>query len=207
MYDFLRNIQEKALGHASRVVYSIVFPATLMLRTAGSSDIVETQVVVDFEDNQTMQLEMGDDRGQKIKVLEKFFERYNSPLQSHADTFVDVADKYDMDFKLLPAISCMESSCGKQLIPGSYNPFGWGIYGSNAIWFESYDEAIDVVARGLRDNYLSKGLTTVEEIAPVYTPPAYTHWSYGVNYFVGQMEEVELREMAKDTILVSSLTD
>jgi hypothetical protein len=207
MRDFLRKVHKNLVGHTSKVTYAIVFPATLMLRTAGGADIVETQVVFDLQNPQPMQIEVGDTRAQKIKTLEKFFDRYNSPLGDHADTFVDVADMYDMDFKLLPAISCMESSCGKQLIPGSYNPFGWGIYGNNAIWFEDYDEAISVVGKGLNDNYLSRGLDTVEEIAPVYTPPRYVHWRNGVNFFVNQMDEVEMRELAKDTILASSLTD
>ena len=177
----------------------------MMLRTAGSVDVVETQMIVDLDMPQAFRVEITDEKAQKIKTLEGFFDKYNSPLKAHSETFVDIAIKYDLDFKLLPAISCMESSCGKQLIPGSYNPFGWGIYGNNAVWFESYDEAIEVVGKGLNENYLSRGLDTVDLIAPVYTPPMYIHWSNGVNYFIGQMNDIAMREIAKDTILSSSL--
>ncbi|MFH1899259.1 MAG: hypothetical protein ABIJ82_02200 [Patescibacteria group bacterium] len=127
-------------------------------------------------------------REKRIEALEKFFTKLKSPLKANAATFVDVADKYNLDYRLLPAISCMESTCGKFLIEGSYNPFGWGIYGKNAIYFKSYDEAIDTVAKGIRDNYTSKGLNTPEKIAPVYTPPNYVNWRNGVNYFISRID-------------------
>ena len=128
-------------------------------------------------------------REERIEVLEKFFTKLKSPLKANAATFVDVADKYNLDYRLLPAISCMESTCGKFLIEGSYNPFGWGIYGRNAIYFKSYDEAIETVAKGIRDKYVSRGLNTPEKIAPVYTPPNYVNWRNGVNYFIGRIDD------------------
>lgn len=127
-------------------------------------------------------------RKERVEALENFFDEFKSPLKANAETFVDVADKYNMDYKLLPAISCMESSCGKKLIEGSYNPFGWGIYGNNAIYFESYDEAIETVAKGISTNYIAKGLNTPEKIAPVYTPPNYVNWRNGVTYFINKID-------------------
>ena len=128
-------------------------------------------------------------REDRIEALERFFDEFKSPLKDSSDTFVDVADKYNLDYKLLPAISCMESSCGKQLIEGSFNPFGWGIYGSNAIYFKSYDEAIETVAKGIKENYLEKGLNTPEKIAPVYTPPNYINWRNGVTFFINKIDD------------------
>lgn len=127
-------------------------------------------------------------RKDRVEALEKFFDEFKSPLKANAETFVDIADKYNMDYKLLPAISCMESSCGKMLIEGSYNPFGWGIYGKNAIYFKSYDEAIETVAKGISDNYIAKGLNTPEKIAPVYTPPNYVNWRNGVTFFINKID-------------------
>ena len=128
----------------------------------------------------------------RVQVLEKFLEKYNSPLKDSASTFVNVADKLNMDYRLLPAISCMESTCGKFLIEGTYNPFGWGIYGNNFIGFESYDEAIEVVGKGIEEGYISKGLDSVEKIAPVYTPPNPHGWRNGVTHFMNQMDEIAL---------------
>ena len=122
------------------------------------------------------------------RKLEKFFESYKSPLVKHSETFVKVAEKYGLDYRLLPAISCIESSCGKKLIEGSYNPFGWGIYGSNAIFFKDYDEAIETVGMGLKANYLDKGFDTPQKIAPIYTPPNHMNWLSGVTFFMEKIE-------------------
>ncbi len=128
---------------------------------------------------------------EKVRSLEKFFDGYKSPLKANSKTFVEVAEKYGLDYRLLPAISCMESSCGKLLIQGSYNPFGWGVYGSQAIYFKDYDEAIETVGKGLKDNYLSKGFDTPAKIAPVYTPPNHVNWLNGVTFFMTKIESNE----------------
>lgn len=125
------------------------------------------------------------------EALEKFFEKYNSPLKSNSETFIKVADEYGIDYRLIPSISCMESTCGKFLIEGSYNPFGWGIYGSNVIYFRNYDEAIETVGKGLNKGYFAKGLNTVEKIAPVYTPPNSVNWKNGVSFFMNEISKFE----------------
>ncbi|MDC0449103.1 hypothetical protein OAL67_00670 [bacterium] len=197
MTRILAKIQQNLIVEA---MFYFMIPATMIVQTAGGVGVVETKISLDQP-----QIEISSERAKKVKALESFFDKYNSPLKSHAETFVEVAEKHDIDFKLLPAISCMESGCGKQLIPGSYNPFGWGIYGNNAIWFENYDQAIEVVGEGLNENYFARGLDTIDEIAPVYTPPNSANWRNGVSFFINQMDEVEIRELAKDTILASSL--
>jgi len=125
------------------------------------------------------------------EALEKFFEKYNSPLKSNAETFIKVADEHGIDYRLIPSISCMESTCGKFLIEGSYNPFGWGIYGNNAIYFKNYDEAIKTVGNGLNKGYFAKGYDTVEEIAPIYTPPNSVNWKNGVSFFMNEISKFE----------------
>jgi len=85
----------------------------------------------------------------------------------------------------------MESTCGKRIIPGSYNPFGWGIHGNTVTSFASYDEAIEEVGRGLAENYVSRGFETPVEIAPIYTPPNHVNWLNGVNYFFSKMQTLE----------------
>ncbi len=120
--------------------------------------------------------------------LRKFFKKYNSPLEENSETFIKVADKYNMDYRLLPAISCLESSCGKKLIPESYNPFGWGVYGGNYIAFADYNESIETVGEGLHKGYISKGANTVEKIAPIYNPPNPIKWGHSVRFFMNQID-------------------
>jgi len=134
----------------------------------------------------------------KKLILSRFFDKYNSPLKKNVDKFLEVAERYDMDFRLLPAISCIESSCGKKLIQGSYNPFGWGVYGSTVTTFASYNEAIEKVGEGIHKNYIVRGYDTPAKIAPIYTPPAHSHWLRSVNFFMNVMDEIsEQRTLAK----------
>jgi hypothetical protein len=143
-------------------------------------------------DNRNMAFEIGYKKVDRVAVLEKFFDKYKSPLKDHADTFVKVADKYGIDYALLPSISCQESTCAKFLIENSHNPFGWGIYGNQYIAFESYDQAIEKVGEGLYKGYFSRGLDTLYEIAPVYTPPSNGSWYRGVTYFSNQIGDIAL---------------
>lgn len=126
----------------------------------------------------------------RVKTLEVFLKKYNSPLADHAETFVKVADKYGMDYRLLPAISCMESTCGKFIIKDSNNAWGWGIYANNVIRFASFDEGIETVGKGIYEGYIKQGLTTPAKMAPIYTPPRWGHWLSGVTYFFAQIDEV-----------------
>ena len=126
------------------------------------------------------------------KKLENFFTRYNSPLADSADQFVETADKYGLDYRLLPAIACMESSCAKYYIRSSYNVFGWGIYGSNVIYFESFDDGIETVGKGIYEGYVVKGADTPEKIAPIYTPPNHVKWLQGVRFFMNQIKATKV---------------
>ncbi len=173
-----------ALNSKLSIISSIVLPLTLVT-LAGTKPLKAAEVK---SNNMAYQIEYK--TVDRVAILENFFDKYNSPLKGNAETFVKVADEYGIDYKLLPSISCMESTCGKFLIEGSHNPFGWGVYGNQYIAFENYDEAIQTVGEGLHKNYFSKGLDTTYEIAPVYTPPNSHNWYRGVSWFEKQIDIV-----------------
>lgn len=150
------------------------------------------------DDQSLISHSIGYEKASKSAVLKIFLNKYNSPLADHAETFVEVAEKYGIDYRLLPAIGCMESTCGKFLIPGSYNPFGWGIYGDNVIRFANYDEAIETVGKGIYEGYVSKGADTPSKMAPIYTPPNHVNWLNGVSYFIGQIDDIA-SDLGQDT--------
>lgn len=128
----------------------------------------------------------------RVKALRRFFEKYNSPLLDNAETFVITADKHGVDYKILPAISCAESTCGKFLPTGSHNPFGWGVRDAyNYIGFDSYDEAITEIGKGMDEIYFKKGRTEISTIAPVYNPVTPDHWTRNVSWFANQIAEIE----------------
>lgn len=123
-------------------------------------------------------------------IVENFFKKYKAPLAQHSDVFIEVADKYQLDYRLLPSIAMQESNGGKKVIQNSYNPFGFGIYGKKVTRFENWEEAIERVGRALREDYLNEGLTTPETIMTKYTPPSVGIggvWAKGVSSFFSEL--------------------
>lgn len=129
----------------------------------------------------TAKPEVADARSANLK---NFFRRYNSDLYDEAEFIVAISDKYGFDYRLIPAIAMQESNLCKYAPLDSYNCWGWGIYGTKVTRFESYEEAIDTVARGLKRDYLDHGLVTASDIMQKYTPSSNGSWAHGVNTFL-----------------------
>lgn len=124
------------------------------------------------------------------EILERFLKRYNSPLVPHARYLVEVADKYELDYRLLPSIAMQESGGGKIIPPGSYNAWGYAITESQSLGFLGWEQAIDRVARGIKRDYIDQDLVTPEQIMTKYTPASLAKggaWAKGVNFFMEQM--------------------
>lgn len=122
------------------------------------------------------------------RIVEAYLTRYNSPLVPYSDFIVNTADKYSLDFRLITAIAQQESNLCKIIPPGSYNCWGWGITSVGTLGFDSYEDGIETVSKGLRENYLNKGYSTVEEIMSKYTPQSNGSWAFGVESFMQEME-------------------
>ncbi|MDP1710174.1 MAG: hypothetical protein Q8L28_00995 [bacterium] len=131
------------------------------------------------------QVGASDARGQIIK---SYLERWNSPMASLSEYIVQISDKYDLDYRLVTAISQQESNVCKIIPPGSYNCWGWGIHSKGTLGFSSYEEGVETVSKGLREEYLNKGYKTVEEIMSKYTPMSNGSWANGVNSFMSDMQ-------------------
>ncbi len=124
-------------------------------------------------------------------IIKNIFQLYKSPLADYAEFFVQTSDKYGLDFRLLPAIALKESGGGRVIPENSYNPFGWAIHEKYTKRFSSWEEAIETVAKGLREEYLDKGLTTPEQIMTKYTPASLAKggaWAKDVGEFMALME-------------------
>ncbi len=122
----------------------------------------------------------------KAEILSAYLAKFDSPMQYSAQDFIDAAKEYDLDWKMLPAIAGVESTFGK-FIPGGYNAYGWGVYGTQAIYFTSWREGIFTVAKGLRENYLNKGLTDPYSINRIYA--ASPRWGDNVTHFMNDLEK------------------
>lgn len=121
----------------------------------------------------------------RAEILSDYFASYNSPLEYHAQDFVDAADEYSVDWKLVPAISGVESTFGKHSY--GFNAWGWGIYGDNRLGFTSWREGIFTVTAGLKTGYIDKGLTSPYTMNRVYA--ASPSWGWKVDYFMKDLEK------------------
>ncbi|MEI6533399.1 MAG: hypothetical protein WCO06_06190 [Candidatus Roizmanbacteria bacterium] len=125
----------------------------------------------------------------RVANLHAFFRKYDSPLFDQAEYIIKISDKYGMDYRLIPAISMQESGACRVIPDNSYNCWGWGIYGTTITRFSSYQEAIETVARGLKKNYIDKGLITASMIMSKYNPSSNGSWAFGVNHFLDRIEQ------------------
>lgn len=122
-------------------------------------------------------------------LIAHFLAKYNSPLLPYSQYMVDIADKYGLEYPLIPAMS-MQESLGCKLIPAdSHNCWGYGIYGDKVVKFESYEKAIDTVAKTLKEKYIQDSLTNPDLIMSRWTPSSNGTWSYAVNYFMQQIRQ------------------
>lgn len=90
------------------------------------------------------------DRKERADKIDALLASYNSPLVGYGDKFVEEADKNDIDWRLLVAISGQESTFGIHACKKATNSFLG--YGSCKINFKSVDEAIERVSASLGGN-------------------------------------------------------
>ncbi len=124
--------------------------------------------------------------GIQKRVIKNVLTRYGSPMSVSVDAFIDACTTYSLDCYWLPSIAGLESTFGKAVLPGTYNPYGWG---RGFIYFKSWDQATFTVAKGLRENYLNRGALGIEGIAPMYSESP--TWAVRVNFFISQFRAEE----------------
>lgn len=119
----------------------------------------------------------------RLVRLQKFFGERDCPLREVAADFLLAADRYALDWRLLPSISMVESSGGKDY--RNNNVFGWD---SPLQSFSSVREGIHYVAAQLArsDRYKNK---TIDGKLRTYNPnPAYSGKVKAVMHALGPSE-------------------
>lgn len=153
--------------------------------------------LADAKPNQTARLETSIIETKQLdpraEILANYFKKYNSPLQYQAQDFIDAADEFKVDWKLVPAIAGVESGFGKH-IPGgygqgtiSYNAWGWGVYGTQSLAFNSWRNGIFTVAGGLKKGYIDKGLTDPYAMNRIYASSP--TWGVRVDHFLNDISK------------------
>ncbi|SRR5258708_4218752 len=127
----------------------------------------------------------------RVKILQAYLEGQNSPLADNAEAFVKAADDNKIDWKLVAAISGVESTFGQEVPNGCNNAWGYGIYGDNMRCFKNYNEAIATISTSLRNDYMNKwNANDIWSIGRIYA--ASPAWASRVNYFVGKIDDFSI---------------
>lgn len=147
----------------------------------------------------------------RSELVANFLERHNSPLKPYdyfGRFFVELADRYGIDFRLVPAIAMQESNLCKVIPEDSYNCLGFGVHSRGTLKFDRYEDGFERAARELKANYIDRGLTTPEQIMRKYTPSSNGSWAASVNQWMAEMryDDRQLgRELKQDADLLEFL--
>lgn len=126
----------------------------------------------------------------RIEALEKAFAQINSPLEEKSAFLVNLADKHGLDYRLIPAISFVESSGCKNYPAAANNCFGYG----NPLWeFDSIEAGARQVVLSLTKSPRYQAYRDDPEnlgtLASIYCPVNQAHWVEVVNYFYELVEK------------------
>lgn len=118
----------------------------------------------------------------RVLQIKKYLSERNSPLAKYAQDFVEAADKYNIDYRIVVAISIIESGGGKKTFK-PYNAWGWGKKG-----FSNWKEGIYTVSKGI-GVYYKEGLTTPKLISVYYCPPSANNWAKKVQFVMDEISK------------------
>lgn len=120
-------------------------------------------------------------------LIKQYLEKYNSPLLPYTDFIFQVSEEYGLDYGLIVAIAQCESNVCKKMPAGSYNCWG---FENGETKFYSWEQAIEQVAKTLKEEYYDQGLVTPEQIMPKYAPPSVEKggpWARCVEQFLEEL--------------------
>jgi hypothetical protein len=100
----------------------------------------------------------------RYHLLKAFFEKSDCPAQRYAQAFLDAADENDLDWRLLPSLSMIESTGGKAARHNNF--FGWD---SGNAEFDSPVQGIREVGYRLANSSLYKD-KDLDELLATYNP-------------------------------------
>lgn len=151
----------------------------------------------------------------RTPLVQNFLERHNSPVLEEdpqfAEFLVELADEYEIDFRLLPAIAMQESNLCKVIPPDSHNCLGLGVHSRGTWGFETYHDNFTAAAKILKNNYIDIGLTTPELIEKKYNPTSANRdgsWAASINQWMAEMRYDDRalgRELKTDANLLEFL--
>lgn len=129
----------------------------------------------------------------RVATLRHYLQSRASPLAEASEDIIEIADHYGLDYRLFIGIANAESSLGKHIPEGSYNPYGFACFdGQPCHYFKSYKEATESLAGTLTNHYAyAKWNSTgdVNDLAAVYLTGDKKRWVGNVQTVMNDLNE------------------
>lgn len=179
----IRASKEITLNYLTPLSNSEVYAQDYNINTLSTPDLLKKV-------NSKTQILTEDPR---ILAMEKFLLSYNSPMYPFAKNFIEEADTYGLDWRLVVSISGVESAFGNLIPKGTNNAWGWrGANPTERGWsqFDTWGHGIAEVTRRMALGY---GTTlTPFQIEATYCPPCGENpahaWANGVARYMRELD-------------------
>ncbi len=144
----------------------------------------EYESIIEEQLLQELHIDTDPNFDKKVENIENYLKGRQSPFTDKAWYIVALGNKYDVDYRLVTAISVIESNAGKETYR-PYNAWGWG--GAEGIEFKSWKHSIYTVTKGIAVGYHQRGAVTPQQIAPSYNPHTPDQWGAKVQLTMNQI--------------------
>jgi hypothetical protein len=115
------------------------------------------------------------------------------PYDYYGQKLVEIADTYNLDFRLLPAIAMRESNlCKNTHSNAPHNCLGFGIHSEGTLDFDSYEQGFERAAKEIRAYYINEGRITTEMVGQKYASSP--TWADGEMRYDDRALGLELKE-------------
>ena len=129
----------------------------------------------------------------RVYLVQAFLKSHKSPMSPYAGFIVSEADRFGIDFRLIPAIAMCESGAGRRMPKkNEFNFAGIAVYtGQNkGKAFDSWEHSITWVTKYIQERYYARGVTDLVDIGAIWAPPSVENghsWTSCVEGFQGDI--------------------
>ena len=154
------------IGFMCGLVYSNLFIGSDLIAKAETNENKEV-IQIDQEEEKSLKTQ----KNAELESLEKIEELSNEcTLDEVSCKIKEIADSYDVDWRLAVAISMHETGKYTSVAFNDNNNVGGNFRNGNLMTFSNLDEGIEFFVNNLKTKYIDLGLDTIEEISVKYAP-------------------------------------
>lgn len=129
---------------------------------------------------------------QQTAALSLYFNSYHSPLTSLVGDFMAVSSRYSLDWRLLAALSVVESTAGRHIPYNSFNPYGFGCSQPRFCYtFSNFREANETVGSFIsRKAKVYQNTGKISDLSRVWKPQCQKCWTKKVEREINKLNSI-----------------